>query len=99
MDSAGRPNEGQVYLRYDKAKDTFDFKMEIEGKLIGKELTGLTMEQLGLMRTGMLSAQHKEAGEGMAQLFDWLIAEAKKDPEGRYVSASSAQVSAGQATI
>lgn len=92
--------EGKVYLRFTARTGTFDFKLEMAGKPVPmgnkEELTGLTHEQLMHIRAGMTAAP---GGQEIADLLDWLIIEAKKDPEGRYVSASSAKVAEGQATV
>lgn len=93
--------DGKLYLRYKKETGTFDFKMEYDGKTVlmaedKDEIRDMTAAQLAAVREGFLTLPK---GDLMAELFDCLVIEAKKDPEGRYVSASSAKVVSGQAVV
>lgn len=103
-DETKKAPEAKVYLRHVASLQTFDFKIEINGVFVSivpgredlTELTGLTEDQLGHIRAGMMVSPK---GHEMVELLDWLIEESKKDQEGRYVSASSAEVVRGQATL
>ena len=79
----------ETFLRYIKATKEFEFKMTENGATIAQrrfpesEIPGVRAAMSGKMQ----------------ELFDFLVTEAKKDPEERFVSASNAPVKDGQATL
>lgn len=79
----------ETFLRYMKESKEFEFKMTENGAVIAqkkfpeKDIPGVRAAMSGKMQ----------------ELFDFLVTEAKKDPEERFVSASNAPVKDGQATV
>jgi hypothetical protein len=82
----------EIFLRYEKEARTFEFRMGIGGDTVRfHEAKVFTMREA-------MAADPVE-GKKKAELFDFLVEQAKNDPEERFVSASNAPIEKGQVTI
>lgn len=79
----------EFFLRW-KMNKTFEFKFGENGKVTVRKESEIPE---------MLKAMHGTHGQPLVDLWKILMDSAKKDPEGRWVSASNAPIVEGQATI
>lgn len=89
-----KPDEsdrGEIFLRYLKDENAFEFKM---GENV--EAVRFAAPDVDTMIARMLEASD---GEKQAEVFMMLVDAAKRDPEGRFVSASNLAVVPGQALV
>jgi len=86
----------KIYLRYEKKTATFEFKLGTGG-----ESVKFPEVMLPQMRAAMQAAPMDFVKDAklMVESFDLLVTQAKEDPDERFVSVSSAEIEAGQATI
>lgn len=70
-------DNAKIYLRYDREKKEFDFKIMVEDKVMGEKT--FPESEVDSVRSSMVDNRMKD-------LFDLLVTEARKDPEGRFVS-------------
>lgn len=96
MSEAQGEQIAKIYLRYEKKTGIFEFKLGAAG-----ESVKFPEAMLPQMRAAMQAAPMGFVKDVrlMMESFDLLVTQAKEDPDERFVSVSSAEIEAGQATI
>jgi hypothetical protein len=82
----------RIYMRYDKARHVFEFKP-------GEDAQTIEFPESALPQVRAKMLADPKDGQGRAEGFDFLVNEARKDPEGRFVSVTNAPVVEGQAVL
>ncbi len=92
MTTEQQPQEqAEIFLRYIKDENSFEFRM-------GDNVEAIKFPENAIdkMADGM---RNQENGEKQAEVFLMLVDAAKKDSEGRFVSATDLPVKPGQAIV
>jgi hypothetical protein len=80
----------RIYMRYDRSTHLFIF-------MPGEDVPTMEFPESAISQIRAMMLADPKDGQGRADAFDFLVTEAKKDPEGRFVSVSNAPAEEGQA--